>query len=135
MRADVPSGVTPSIEQVRRRFESWRASPRRGRRIPEELWWAAASAAQRHGVHRTAQALGLNAQTLRQRVEQPASDEPTVSPAGPAFVEVRPPASWPTAGCVIEIEAASGTRMRIELPATAAPDAMTLARVLLGGEA
>jgi hypothetical protein len=49
------------MEKVYRRFERWRHSHHRSRRlIPEKLWMAAAETARQHGVFCTAKVLALH---------------------------------------------------------------------------
>ncbi len=73
---DIPSDVL-------NQFERWRRSRKRGTRIPEALWQAAAEAAEECGVSKTAQALGLDYYKLKSRVESPV-DVPESRMAGSA---------------------------------------------------
>ncbi len=114
-----------AVEAVRRRFEEWRGEPRRSRRIPEDLWRAAADVAGENGVWRTARALGLNGHELKERLL--ATRKAGGSTASP-FVELSPPAMAAGAECVVEFEDCSGTRLRIRLPGWIVPDLVALAR-------
>jgi carbohydrate-selective porin OprB len=115
------------VEAVRRRFEDWRRDPERGRRIPEELWRAAAELAGTNGIWRTAQALRLNNNELKQRVldDRGASDD---GRARSGFIELPQTDPGKSGGCVIELEDRLGTRLRVELPGWAVPDLAALAR-------
>lgn len=116
------------LRRARRHFDGWRRS-RATRRIPEELWRQAVELAAEHGVHRTAKALRLNAQSLRERM--PASQIVSGAPAT-AFVELAPlPVSVPAA-CVLVVEDREGARMRIELRGVTAEDVATVARGFVG---
>ena len=53
-------GANTSIDEVRARFEQWRAGRLRKARIPDELWPLAIEAARREGVNRAAQELHLD---------------------------------------------------------------------------
>ncbi|MCP4549211.1 MAG: hypothetical protein GY835_22385, partial [bacterium] len=57
------------LSDVRRQFERWRKGRRRGTRIPEDLWQAAADVGRQVGVSKTAQELRLDYYTLRRRTE------------------------------------------------------------------
>ena len=57
------------LEGMRRRFERWRRTRRRGARIPEALWASAVKAAGRYGIHRTARVLSVDYYALKRRVE------------------------------------------------------------------
>ena len=56
------------LEGVRRRFERWREKREGQARIPNSLWAAAARAAGRHGLSKTANALRVNYHALQKHV-------------------------------------------------------------------
>ena len=68
--------LAAGLRGVRRRFEHWRESRTGLSRIPAPLWAAAVKMAGRYGVSRTAQALGVNYNALRKRVERHAAAAP-----------------------------------------------------------
>lgn len=112
------------------KLKQWRRSRARGTRIPEPFWNAAVELAGRLGVSRTATALQVGYYSLQERCERASClvsrSEPS---AAAAFVEL-PPGSFaaPTTECVIELEKASGARLRIRLPGTPTPDLVALSR-------
>ena len=114
MRTKNTSVVPVEVELVRQRFERWREERTPGTPIPQALWTAAGKVAQRHGVTRTTRTLGLDYHKLKSLAQGAAAVKPV------QFVELAPPV--PGAQCRIEIEGASGARMRIELPAAASAD-------------
>jgi hypothetical protein len=118
------------MEAVRLRFETWRRNRGASRRIPEDLWREAVELAGRHGVWRTARALRLNNNELKQRlVARTACDE------GSTFVELSPPMmAGGGAECVVEFEDAKGTRVRVRLPGWVVPDLAALARAFRRSE-
>ena len=59
-----PAGQQPLAQ----RFKTWRASRRRGERIPEELWQAAAELARCDGLSPTAARLKLSYHDLKRRL-------------------------------------------------------------------
>src|SRR3990170_6638186 len=63
-RGDLPA----RLEGVRRRFALWRGTRKGHARIPDSLWDAAALMAGRYGISRTANALGVNYQALKNRL-------------------------------------------------------------------
>jgi hypothetical protein len=91
--------ASPELEELRRRFKVWRGGRRKGRRIPEELWEAAAGLAQELGVARVAQSLSLSHSGLKRRVAGPVA---TAGPSAPAFVEFPVQAVAPE--CVLELQ-------------------------------
>lgn len=120
------------LEAAKRRFDRWRQTPDRSRRIPEALWSAAAKLANEYGVCKTAQALGLDYNALKQRVTTPAQDGPPVPSGGPTFMEFIP-ASASTLESVIEVEEPGGSRLRIHLKGAQVPDIAALVQQFAGG--
>ena len=62
-----PTDFPAACSRVQRKLEHWRQRHRRGARIPEELWRAAAELAGAHGINRTARALRLDYYSLQKR--------------------------------------------------------------------
>jgi hypothetical protein len=122
------------LERARQQFERWRRLPKTDRRIPEALWRAAVEAAGLHGISRTAVALSLSHQTLKERVDATAP-RPLTGEPGPAFVELLPPALAGAVECVVELEDRRGTRMRIQIRGTGTPDVTALTKTFLGSKA
>ena len=115
-----------SLARGRERFEAWRCSRNVGARIPERLWSLAVTLAEVHGVSRTASALKLDYHSLKNRVAGRNSDSSSVAPA---FIELSPPPSAPSASeCVIEFEDGFGARMRVHLRGCELPDLADLCR-------
>jgi hypothetical protein len=108
-----------------RAFRSWRRSRRAsGGRIPEELWARATSVASVHGVTKTAERLGLNSTRLKERCELEAS--------GRGFVELAA-SELPLAGeSVVELEDASGSRLRLVLQGASVAAVTAAAKELWG---
>ena len=64
-----PRSSPGSQEPLAQRFTTWRAGRRRGERIPEELWQAAAERARHDGLSATAARLNLSYYDLKRRLE------------------------------------------------------------------
>ncbi len=79
--------LPPDLARGRSRFRAWRGRRQAGGRIPRRLWALAVRLVNRHGVSRTAAALGLDYYSLKERAGQ-AADQPRSS--GPAFVGCLP---------------------------------------------
>jgi transposase-like protein len=117
--------VAESVEQLSQQFEQFR-SGRSGRgRLPDSLWQAAVEQALQHGVNVVSQALRLDYNVLKRRVEQ--AKQPRRRSAAPAFVELIGAA---TAGSeyVIEFEGSPQPRMRVQWKNANAPDWSALLR-------
>jgi hypothetical protein len=76
--------------QLRSALDTWRQSRKRGERIPEPLWKAAAGLVQTHGVGRVCVALKLNYYDLQRRLGGPRRSR-NPRPASPTFVALPAP--------------------------------------------
>ncbi len=125
------------LSEVRRQFERWRKSCRRGTRIPEDLWQAAAEVGREVGVSKTAQELRLDYYALRRRAESVLEERPAARETRPAratppeggFFEI-PVCAPPNPECVLEIEDPRGARLRVELKGVTPTHLETLARTI-----
>jgi hypothetical protein len=131
------------LERVRGRFEQWRGTRKAHARIPDSLWASAAVMADRYGISRTAQALGVNYEALKKhlgpktaanhhtlrgrtgRRPAAASSEPARNRAA-RFVELPPFASVGACNCLLELEDGSGAKMRVGFQGVGLPDLAAL---------
>ena len=106
----VSAPVSPVLEELQRRFATWRSTGRKGRRIPEALWEAATAAARELGVNRVSRAAGLDYTRLKRRVLGDDAPQAETSPTatGPVFVELPTDSVAELAQCVVEFEGARG---------------------------
>jgi hypothetical protein len=124
-RGDLPA----RLEGVRRRFERWRATRKGHARTPDSLWDAAALMADRYGISRTANALGVNYQALKKRLGRPAAAASRQEAESEArFVELTPFLPSGTGECSLEWEDAGGAKMRVRLQGVGMPDLVALGR-------
>ena len=116
---------------ARRRIERWRRTRRPYGRMPEELWEVAVSLAAVDGAYAVARALDLNYATLKRRVQRATGARRA---AGAGFVEidaVQLMGAAGMAGSVVEIAAADGTKLRVQLHPGEALDVVALAGAVL----
>ncbi len=142
-RGDLPAG----LETLRRRFDRWRRSRKRGSPTPDRLWRPAVQAAGVYGLNRTATALRVNYHALKKQVERAASGGDLPAEAGAAsgdasdslvvsgdgratatFLELAAPASRNAGECILELENPGGAKMRIHLKGVEVPDLVALSR-------
>jgi hypothetical protein len=108
-------------------------------RLPEELWATAAKLARRDGITVTARVLGVDRPSLQKwtdRLEPRASTKSPNSPrrhprggnAAPAFVELLAANTATATSCVVEVESASGGKLRLDLKAIATSQLAELMR-------
>jgi hypothetical protein len=93
------------------------------------LWASAVRMAGTYGIAHTAKTLRVNYSALKQRI-----DEGAAATGGPekravaTFLELAPPPRVGSCQCTLELEDASGAKMRVHLQGTEAPDLAALSR-------
>ena len=122
------------LEALRRRFDHWRESGRKGRRIPHELWSDAAELARRHGINRVAKGLGLDYNGLKRRVNEGVRpQEKNITQATePRFVELSMDALMARPECMLEFAGRRG-QITIHLKGHNPADVVMLAKALTLG--
>jgi hypothetical protein len=122
----VNRNITPPIPeailQLQRQLDQFRSTQPRRTKLPEPLWQAAAELARQHGIYPVAHPLRLDYMGLKKRL----GGIPVLrrKATKPAFVELIAPQE----GCVIEFEAPSGNKMRIQWKASTPRDWVSLLR-------
>ena len=109
--------VKPTLEVVRNQLDAWRKRRRRGRRIPETLWQAAVELCREHSVFEVSRALRLNYNGLKNRVPKATREIGLAVGQHPdlGFVRLDLGAPMASSGCLVEMEAPNGARMRMSL--------------------
>ena len=125
MGAREHGGLPDDLAQARGQFQAWRARRRVGGRIPQSLWALAVQLVAKHGVSRTATALGLDYYSLKRRAA--AADPPKAS--RPAFVELPAPVVLGKQ-CRFELDNGAGVTLRVQLVGYDTADVEALARHL-----
>jgi len=118
---DAPA-IPEAILQLRRQLDQFRSTQPGRTKLPESLWQAAVELARQHGVYSVAHPLRLDYMVLKKRLSGvPARRRRQTKPE---FVgKIAPPEEY-----VIELEAPSGNKMRVQLKASAPPDWVSLLR-------
>jgi hypothetical protein len=129
MGASERGALPHDLAQARSRFQTWRARRQVGGRIPEPLWALAVQLVCRHGVSRTAAALGLDYYSLKRRAEAASPPKAT----SPAFVELPAPVVLGKQ-CVFELDNGAGSTLRVQLMGYDTADVEALARRLWNAE-
>ena len=149
MRSKKTETIPARLEACRRRFERWRETRMGHSRIPERLWTSAVKLAGMYGLCRTARTLGLDYNTLKQRVAAAGPDvssgpktagakaarkKTAAQEAATAFVELVPPEGACLPECIVELEHSDGAKMRIHLKGAEPADLAALSRSFWGVE-
>src|SRR5215831_8347995 len=117
------------LAQGRSQFQAWRARRTAGR-IPQTLWALAVRLVSRHGVSRTATALGLDYYSLKKRAQEAADPAPA---RGPAFVELPSPVLVGKQA-MLELGRGAGAILRVHLVGYDAAEVAALARSFWNAE-
>ena len=117
--------IPEAIVQLQRQLDQFRSSQPRRTKLPESLWQAAVELARQYGIYPVAHPLRLDYMGLKKRLGGVPSRRKTTKPA---FVELIPPHAAPLEECVIEFDAPSGSKMRIQWKASAPRDWVSLLR-------
>jgi hypothetical protein len=114
--------IPEAILQLQRQLDQFRSTQPRRTKLPESLWQAAVELARQHGVYSVSHPLRLDYMGLKKRLGGVTSLRRKARK--PAFVELIAPQEE----CVIEFEAPSGNKMRVQWKASAPRDWVSLLR-------
>ena len=117
--------IPEAIVQLQRQLDQFRSSLPRRTKLPESLWQAAVELARQYGIYPVAHPLRLDYMGLKKRLGEVPSRRKATKPA---FVELIAPHATPLEECVIEFDAPSGSKMRIQWKAAAPRDWVSLLR-------
>jgi hypothetical protein len=121
--------VAEEIVELQRQLDEFRSTQRRRTKLPESLWRAAVELARQHGLSRVAQPLRLDYTALKERLGRTSGvQQPMPKQSKPTFVELISPAPVLLEECVIEVESAAGSKMRIQWKSNTPPDWNSLLR-------
>jgi len=125
------------VQQLQRRFVEFRETHAARSRLPEQLWAAAAKLARRDGIAATARVLGVDRPSLQKwtdRFEPRAGSKSPRRPrrgadsGAPTFVELLAANTGAATSCVVEVESASGGKLRLDLKTIATSQLAELIR-------
>ena len=157
MRTPKLSPLPEAVAALKARIEHWRMT--RAHRCPmaQELWSEASWLAREQGIYGISRALRLNYEALKSRTEKspprgrgmgrrtkharlPRTTAATLRGEGPvdgkperkpAFIRLDPLTAISPSCSTVEVYSRNGTRMAIQLPATAAVDVVALVTVFV----
>jgi hypothetical protein len=105
------------LSRVAMRFAAWRNTPKRTRRIPEDLWQAAVDLTKDYSINKISNALRLSYSDFKKRVESECQDPlPAITPPPRMkFIELGVESHVSVPECMVEMENGSGGKLRIHL--------------------
>jgi hypothetical protein len=111
---------------MRQRLDDWRGSHKRGVAFPPKLWSAAGRVARRHGVFRTARALGLEYNKLKGMsgviARVPGKTKARSIPKPVKFIELTGALPVSPSGCRLSLQNANGQMLQLEMAPIAATE-------------
>ena len=120
------SGQARDFARMRRRLDDWRSSHNRGVAFPPALWSAAGRVARRHGVFRTARALGLEYNKLKGKsgviARVPGKTRTSSVPKPVKFIELSGAMPVIPSGCRLSLRNVDGQRLQLEMAPSAATE-------------
>ena len=114
--------IPEAILQLQRQLDQFRSIQPPRTKLPESLWQTAVELARQHGVYSVSHPLRLDYMGLKKRLGGVPNLRRKASK--PAFVELIAPQEE----CMIEFEAPSGNKMRVQWKASAPRDWVSLLR-------
>jgi len=117
------SGQARDFERMRQRLDDWRGRHNRGVAFPPALWSAAGRVARRHGVFRTARALGLEYNKLKRMSvgEADKANAPSI-PKPMKFIELTSALPVSPSECRVSLQGPEGQRLQLEMAPSAATE-------------
>ncbi len=125
MNRNITPPIPEAIVQLQRQLDQFRSTQARRTKLPEPLWQAGVELARQHGIYPVAHPLRLDYMGLKKRLGGVPSRRKATKPA---FVELITPHATPLEECVIEFDAPSGSKMRIQWKASTPHDWVSLLR-------
>jgi signal recognition particle subunit SEC65 len=107
------SVLSPTLEDVRCRFETWRSRKKTGSRIPKALWKAAVEQCQPNSILEVSRTLRLNYTDLKDRVHESKKVALPSTSGCVDFVKLDFEGQPRPLECIIEMEAANGAKLRM----------------------
>jgi hypothetical protein len=126
--------ISTRLQRTRRRFKHWRRTRKRGSPIPAALWASPVELAKDYGLNKTTQALRLDYNALKKRLESASHHSSPGENAGSAFFELVPPGPALFPECLIELENPQGAKMRIHVKGANLPDLAALSSAFWNAE-
>jgi len=132
-----PAHIPAAVSTARHQLDRWRSrQPTKRTRLPEDLWQNAVALARRHGLNKTARALGLKYDSLKKHLQAMASDESKSGQGRYEFLELLPsPVTSPSIDCMIEFEDGDGQTVRMHVTGVRMADLASFARGFRSGRA
>ena len=118
--------MTADIDEVSTQFKQWRQTRKAREKIPQELWDSAARLAAKYSVNRISKALHISYERLRKEL---GNEKPEIKPS---FVELGASNFLTPSQCIVELEKADGSKMRLTVGGEHASDIISIGKAFCG---
>ncbi len=132
-------GDASRVAALRRRIESWRRTRQGFAWMPKDLWAEAVALARSEGAYAIARDLELSYATLRKRLAQTTTSEPSrprrTNAAAKGFVEVGGSeliGALAAGASVVELTSSDGAKLVVRLSGAQALDVVALSKAFFG---
>jgi hypothetical protein len=119
---------TPTLEQIREQFETWRQGRKKRSAIPDKLWQSAVNLCQDHCISKVSSTLRLNHAVLKHRVGAYGINHPASRITDPSFIELDLSPSKSASECIVEMWDPKGSTMRMYVKGEAGLDLLELGK-------
>ena len=125
---NLPESLEPTLEEIHDQFETWRQTRQKRGPIPEPLWEAAVGLSKNHSIFEISKVLRLNYTDLKHRVLARDTHSIVKTDKTPTFIELdlQHPNSLPQ--CVIKMQKANGSKMKLYFTAETRVDLLQLSK-------
>ena len=115
------------LGRLRQRLDEYRRGGSRGKALPGWVWAAAGRLTRRHGVHRTARALGLEYNKLKRTSAEPtvvagSGDTARRGAGAVKFLDLTPALPLAGATCRVRLAGPGGQHLELEMDCGAAKE-------------
>ena len=126
-----PAKFPATLSTARRQLDRWRSRHRPHTRLPKESWEQAVALARKHGLNKTASALGLKYDSLKKHLEAASSQVSDPQKARPEFLELLPGEFMPgSLQCTITLDDGHGVPIQLHVKGIGVCDLVALTRML-----
>jgi hypothetical protein len=117
------------LESVQYQFETWRENKKTPRKpIPEHLWEAASKLQKDYPISHISKVLRLNHTDLKNRISGQDLNRQRTKPSSAQFIELDCLPSFTVSECIVELEDAGGSKMRMSFKGKADLDLLELSK-------
>jgi hypothetical protein len=118
--------MAADIDEVSEQFKQWRQTRQAREKIPQELWDSAARLASKYSVNRVSKALRISYEGLRKRLGNEKYE------VKPSFMELGAGNFLTPSQCIVELEKADGSKMRLMVGDEHAVELISIGKAFCG---